>query len=145
MTRYTPVTAADLKILERETAARDAREPRVAEARYDGAARSLVLLFKHGVTTIIPVAVFDALASATEAQLADVRPEENGAAVFWDSLDAQMSTTALLQIALEMRSLNGVAPQAGSVRSPAKAASSRANSAGGGRPRKKDLATAQAS
>jgi len=139
------ITDAEIEAVRRETAARDAVSPRVKDARYERQSGLLVLEMVGGATIHVPARSLRDLAGASDEQLADVQPEENGNAVFWDALDVQMSTIALLQIIFGIRTISDVARQAGRTTSEAKAIASRANGLKGGRPRKRaraDIAVA---
>ena len=78
--------------------------------------------------------VLPSLAAASNAQLADVRPEENGEVVEWKALDVQATTIALLSLVFGIRTAKDSARRGGMATSEAKAATARANGAKGGRP-----------
>lgn len=140
--RVFPYSDADLAHMKRESAARHAKEPHAISARYDTTARRLFIELRNGAAAQVPIKGLRGLEKATEAQIAAVRVVD-GRALFWDELDVQMALIAVLCRAFKLRDIGEVARLAGSVRSPRKAATSRANGAKGGRPRKvKELATA---
>ena len=132
----TELTKEEWERIQLETAERDQFEPRISAARYEAETGNLLLQFRDGQQLVAPTRLIPALAVATDKQLADVRPEERGAALFFDSLDVQFSTIALLRLIFQLPSQSDVARIAGSTKSPAKAAAARVNGSKGGRPRK---------
>lgn len=133
---YTPVTEEELALITRETAERDRIEPRILSAAYDSATSRLLLEMKNGATVSVRARDLRGLEDATNEQLGDVRIVSGGAALHWDSIDVQMTTTALLGLIFKLRTAADVARSGGAARTPAKSAASRANGAKGGRPRK---------
>ena len=110
---------------------------RASAARYDRAARRVVLELTNGYSFAFPVAAIPALQSASPSTLATVEIDPSGGALRWDSLDVDLSVPGLLLGAVGVdERLRHFAGLAGSVRSDAKASAARANGSKGGRPRK---------
>lgn len=133
---YKPITAAELRRVNKATRLADATEPRAVAAAYDAATGKLIITMRGGAVLSVPVSTFKALSHATPKQLAEVVAGDGGAALFWDELDVQIGIIALLQIVFKIKTVQSVTQQAGRSRSAAKVAASRANGAKGGRPRK---------
>jgi len=84
-----------------------------------------------------PVAAIPEFAMASARQLAVVEVCPGGSGLHWEELDADLSVSGLLLSALgRSQKLTELARIAGSTKSPAKGAASRANGVKGGRPRK---------
>jgi hypothetical protein len=122
----------------RETKARE-QGLRATSARYDRAAKRVVLELTNGFLFAFPVRAVVALASATGAQLARVEVDPSGVALRWEELDVDLSVPGLLLSAVgAAEKRRHLASLVGRVVSPAKAKAARANGAKGGRPRKAD-------
>lgn len=134
--QHTPITDTELARIERKSRQRDAVEPRLTEARYDAATGHLMLTLRDDVRLSFPARQLKSLAGATDEQLADLRIMSRGAALFFDSLDVQMTTIALLQLVFKLRSWAELGQRGGQIKSAAKVAAARANGTKGGRPRK---------
>jgi hypothetical protein len=126
--------------------ARDARDRkqgrRAASARYDRRAERVVLELTNGFLFAFPVRAIPELRAATPTQRAAVEVNRGGSALRWAALDVDLSVAGLLLSAVgadERR--RDVARMLGQATSPTKAATSRANGAMGGRPRKSAPAT----
>ncbi len=130
-----PYSDADLARMKRESAARHAKEPHATNARFNEKKRLLIIELRDGAAAQVPVDLLGGLEGAADAQIGAVRVVD-GRALWWDELDVQMSLIAVLCRAFKLRDLGEVTRRGGSARSPRKAASSRANGAKGGRPRK---------
>jgi len=115
---------------------RERTEPRIDAARYDVATGRVTLDMRGGATVIFDPRVLPSLVATTDAQLADLTPEENGGALFWNELDVQATTIALLGRVFGIRTAAAAAGKAGATLSAAKSAAARANGTKGGRPRK---------
>lgn len=133
---YTPITDEELEAVSRATARRDRTEPRIESASFDKENGLLSLQMRNGAMIQTPIRDLTDLAVASEQELGDMKLTGNGYAIHWPSLDVQMTTVALLNLIFGIRSVTENARRAGSARTPAKAAASRANGAKGGRPRK---------
>jgi hypothetical protein len=99
-------TQAEIEEARRATAERDKINPRIARAHYEQDSGLLVLEMVSGATVSVPARSLQDLRDADEKQLADVHPEENGNAIFWDALDVQMSTITLLQLIFRTQALS---------------------------------------
>ncbi|MEO7522318.1 MAG: DUF2442 domain-containing protein [Gemmatimonas sp.] len=121
--------------------ARDAQDRkqgrRATSARYDRRAERIVLELTNGFLFAFPVRAIPELRRATLVQLASVAVNRGGSALRWDALDVDLSVAGLLLSAVgsDERQRN-VARMLGQATSETKAATSRANGAKGGRPRK---------
>jgi hypothetical protein len=121
--------------------AREARERkqglRAIGAKYDRAARRIVVELTNGYSFAFPVGAVRALDAATPAQLAAVGIDPSGDALRWDALDVDLSVPGLLFAAVGVEErLRHLASLAGRTRSEAKARAARANGKRGGRPKK---------
>lgn len=110
---------------------------RATSARYDAATKRVVLELTNGTAFAFPARIVRGLERATPVQRADLTLDPGGSGVIWDALDADISVPGILASMLG-RSLaaSTMGKAGGRVRSTAKANSSRANGAKGGRPRK---------
>lgn len=133
--QYTPITDAELVKIEQETFESDQTEPRLTAARYDAARGELTLTLRDNISIRFPARQLKSLQNASDAQLTDLRIMSRGSALFFDSLDVQMTTIALLQLVFKMPSSADRGRQGGVVRSAAKSAAARVNGLKGGRPR----------
>ena len=121
--------------------ARSAREwkagRRAASARYDRGTGRIVLELSNGFLFGFPAKSIPYLATASAKQLSAVEVSPGGIGLHWEELDVDLSVPGLLLSSLgRAEKLSELARIAGKVKSPAKAAASRANGAKGGRPRK---------
>lgn len=111
--------------------------PHAKSARYDRRTRTVRLRLLNDVEIILPIALFPALAQATDAERADIEVLPGGGGLGWERLDAHYSVPAIIRDALGPWVLMQAAGSAGgSVRSKAKAVAARENGKKGGRPRK---------
>lgn len=133
---FTSATDAQIEAARAATAVADRMEPRVDDVSYDAGTGRLTLQMRGGAVLSFEARSLPFLSDYTDAELADVRTEEEGAAVWWDSRDDQASTIALLALVFRIRTAADGARHAARVKSPARAAAARANGAKGGRPRK---------
>ena len=128
------ISDQEIERVARDTRVQETDEPRIARAVLR--AGSFCLEMVDGVQLNFAARHLTALAGAGENEMAMLQIREGGASLHWPMLDVQMSTIALLQLVLHLKTIHAVARKAGSVRSEAKAASVRANGRKGGRPRK---------
>ena len=134
--KYTPLTDAEISASEQRGLERDRTSPRIVAAAYDKITGALALTFMDGQTVTAPARSLPGLADATDAQLSDLAPGERGHALFFDELDQQYSTIALIRFIFKLPSQVESARKAGRAKTEKKAISSRANGAKGGRPPK---------
>jgi hypothetical protein len=118
-------------------------ESRAATVRYVRSSRKLVVTLRSGVVVTIPIALLPYFEGATERQITDVDVSPLGRGLRWKALDLDLSVPALLARTLEppaaMAELGRIG---GSRTSRAKAQAARENGKKGGRPRKRESATA---
>lgn len=114
------------------------REPRAAAARYNAAARRVEVELTNGCTFAFPVQLVERLATASDADLAEVEILGLGFGLHWDRLDEDLSIPGVLAGIFGTHAwMNRLrAAKAGAASSPAKAAAARRNGRKGGRPRK---------
>ncbi|MFY7958723.1 MAG: DUF2442 domain-containing protein [Elsteraceae bacterium] len=113
-------------------------EPCATSARFDAASGRVVLELANGCAYAFPAALVEDLQNADAAALADVLVDGAGFNLHWPRLEVDLYVPALVAGFFGTRRwlTQELARIAGSARSPAKAAASRANGAKGGRPRK---------
>ena len=113
-------------------------EPRATSARYDPASGRLILELANGCAYAFPAALAEDLQNADATTLAEVEVDGAGFNLHWPTLEVDLYVPALVSGIFGTRRwmMQELARVAGSARSPAKAAASRANGAKGGRPRK---------
>ena len=121
--------------------ARSAREwkrgKRATSAIYDRRTGRILMELSNGNLFGFPISSSPDMARATAKQLSQVEVSPGGGTLHWEELDADLSVPGLLLSSLgRTEKLSEFARIAGKVKSPAKAAASRANGAKGGRPRK---------
>jgi hypothetical protein len=110
---------------------------RAVSAHYDRSTGRVVMELSNGYLFGFPTSSIPELSNATDKQLAEVELFPAGDVLHWEVLDADLSVAGLLMSSLGRKEkLSELARIAGIVKSPAKAAASRANGAKGGRPRK---------
>ena len=109
-------------------------EPRAAGVRYDRDSGRVIVALANGCTFAFPARLAEALAGATNEQLAQAEVLGAGSGLHWEALDVDLSIAGLLAGLFGTRA--ALARQAGRASSPAKAAAARANGAKGGRPRR---------
>ena len=133
-----PYADADLECIRRDSAAQHDREPCAEAARFDGATGLLHLQLRGGTLLSFPARRLPGLSDVPDEALAGVRVVD-GRALFWDSLDVQMSLLAILGTVLGVLTASESARRAGSATTPAKAQAARVNGQKGGRPRRESL------
>lgn len=120
-------------------AGREARltEPRATSARYDRRNNRLAIELTNGVHLTVPCELIQGLKDADPDEIARVKVMPRGAALFWDSLDVQMSVPGLMAGIFGTRAWKSALRRAGGrAKSEAKAAAVIENGRKGGRPRK---------
>jgi hypothetical protein len=122
--------------LKRRQAERDGLAERqdAKELRYDRRARAFHFAMRSGAAVTIPVAALREFDNATQGQLQEVKLVAAGSAIEHRGLDIDMSVHGIIRDVFGFGEIQQ--KRAGSVKTVAKAASSRANGAKGGRPRK---------
>ncbi|HEV7590801.1 MAG TPA: DUF2442 domain-containing protein [Longimicrobium sp.] len=115
----------------------DEIEPRAVRAWYDGERKLVMFEMKNGCVFGFPPPdnPYWGLNAATSEQLAKVDPEEDGYALHWAEIDADIAVPGLLLRLLNVKAW--YAKWLGGAKSEAKAAAARENGKKGGRPRKK--------
>lgn len=110
---------------------------RAKSARYDPASERFVLELTNGCAFMFPARMVVGLSRASAEDRAGVEVLPGGAGLAWDTLDTDVSVPGLLMSTFgPSERASELARIAGSVRTEAKAKSSRANGTKGGRPRK---------
>lgn len=110
-------------------------EPRAKAARYDAASRQIVVELTNGCTFIFPADLGQGLRGATDEQLAEVEILGSGYGLHWESLDADLSISALIMGFFGGKAwMRELARRGGSSTSEAKARAARDNGKKGGRP-----------
>ena len=121
-------------------AARKAGEavgPCAVAARYRPSVAKIEVEFDNGVTLAVPVSLIEGLAGASDADLKVIEISPAGWGLHFPKLDADVYVPALFEGIYGSKVwMKHLASRAGSVKSDAKAASSRENGKKGGRPRK---------
>lgn len=117
---------------------RDATEPRAASARYEPAARRVVVELTNGALFAFPADRVQGLAGASDEALEAVEVAPGGRGLHWETLDADYSVPALLAGAFGSRAwMAELGRRGGSASTEAKREAARANGAKGGRPKKR--------
>jgi len=120
-------------------------EPRVVSVEYrPGAGLDLLILkLSDGRREIIPREDLEGLENATREQVARIEILGNGTGLHWPELDVDHYVPGLLKhIYGTKRWMAEIGRSGGSARSAAKRKASRANGLKGGRPRRKEMASA---
>ena len=129
-------TPAQTAKLQEETLARYMSQPRVESVRYAPETGNMEFTMVGGSQIVTPARSLKGLTTATDAELADVKPVVIGTAIHWDTADVQYTTIALIETVFGVKTHHTTARNGGSAKSEAKTAAVRANGAKGGRPRK---------
>ena len=110
---------------------------RAKSARYDRQSGRIVMELTNGCAFAFPASMVPGLTAATPRQIAALDVLPGGSGLVWDELNADIGVPALLLSSFGRRqAASELGRIGGSATSPAKARSSRANGAKGGRPRK---------
>jgi hypothetical protein len=120
-------------------AGREARltEPRATSVRYDRRDNRLEIALNNGVLLSVPCRLIQGLRDARPDDIARVKVRPRGGALFWDSLDVQMSVPGLLAGIFGTRAwMSALGRAGGRAKSEAKAAPVRESGREGGRPGK---------
>jgi hypothetical protein len=119
-------------------------EPRAKSARYDRRSGRIIVALTNGCTFAFPARDAEGLEGASDSALADVEILGAGAGLHWERLDVDLSVPGLLAGLFGTKAWmdRQRASNAGSARSPEKAAAARANGKKGGRPTKTKSAAA---
>jgi hypothetical protein len=114
------------------------RYPQAVNAHYDRRLDRIVVALANGLELMFPPALAQGLEQAKPGELAEIEISSDGMGLHWPALDADLYVPGLLGgIFGSTRWMAAhLGSQGGRSRSPAKAASSRANGRKGGRPRK---------
>ena len=110
--------------------------PRAEHAYYDSASGRVMIEFENGVVFGFPTALGQGLAGASVADLAEVELTPGGVGLHWESLDADLLISALLQGVFGSKHwMRELGRRGGQARTAAKIAASRRNGQKGGRPK----------
>ncbi len=170
---FTPATDDDLAAAEWRGMEAEVSEVRAVSAHYEASSGHLVLGLRGGAVLLVPVRLLQGVAGAPPELIEKVEILCSGMGLHWEELDADLlvqdlaagsfgtlkwmrhliESGALDSASIERQELlsrlrggptvREIARRAGSVKSEAKTAASRANGAKGGRPRKSQLTTAR--
>lgn len=151
--KFQSMTDAGLEHIARETALRDAVEPRAASVRYDSQNEALILALKNGVVVLIPTQFLQGVKGADPKRIANVQTDARGYGIHFEELNADFSVPGLLAGIFGsepwMNSLQAsgepgwimsaaeMGHRGGSKSTRSKIEAARANGKRGGRPRKK--------
>jgi hypothetical protein len=102
--------------------------------RYSTRRREFRIVLNCGVTITIPLVMISKLVAGTPAQLARLKLNRSGGALEQREIDLDISLPGLIREVFGFGEIQQV--RAARVRTPKKAAASRANGLKGGRPRK---------
>lgn len=128
--------------LKRAAVERDKVEPRIKGARFEAESRRLVFELRgsalEGTKISVPVSQMPFPASATDDLLREFIVTSAGTSIRWPKLNVGLGVVNLVttMCGLQQFSLSAHQSRAGSTRTEAKRAASRANGTKGGRPRK---------
>jgi Protein of unknown function (DUF2442) len=109
-------------------------EPLAQSVRYDRRSHAVRVRLSNGCHFSFPARLVEGLETAQPDQLSEVKIRGIGTGLVWPGLDVDVSVQGLLMGIFGSKAY--MARRAGQARSPAKAASSRANGKKGGRPPK---------
>ena len=113
-------------------------QPRAVEVFHDKESARIVVHLSNGCTFVFPPEIAQGLAGASASDLSEIEILPPGFGLHWEKLDADLSLPGLMAGIFGSKTwMSELGRRAGSATSEAKAASSRANGAKGGRPRKR--------
>jgi hypothetical protein len=126
-----------LELADQAGALAKANEPRAISARYDQAARRLVIDLNRGVTLLIDPDLVSELRGASLEEIAEIELLPSGNGLHWERLDLDISVPGLLVDLMGTKPLLAeVGKRARGITSEAKAIASRENGKKGGRPKR---------
>ena len=112
-------------------------EPRGVNAWFDTQRKLVFVELQTGVQIGFPINLLQGLSSATDEQIAAVELSPEGYGLWWTELDAHHAIPGLVAgVFGNKRRMSELGRKGGSVKSEAKAKSSRENGKLGGRPKK---------
>lgn len=113
-------------------------EPRAVKAWFDANQKLVFVELQTGIQLGFPVHLLQGLAEGTDEQIAAVELSPQGYGLWWTELDAHHAIPGLVSgVFGTSRWMSELGRRGGSVKSKAKAKSSRENGKLGGRPKKK--------
>ena len=119
----------------------DQYRPRAVTATYLAQDDTIVVGFATGVTIVIPRKLMQGLEDASASEIAKVKVEDLGSALYWKSLDVGHYVPTLLEgVFGSRRWMIEIGKRGGAKRSAAKTKAARANGRKGGRPKRERTA-----
>ena len=114
-------------------------EPHAAKAWFDAGKRLVFIeLKKTGIVMGFPVKLLQGVSEGSDEQIAAVELSPSGYGLMWEELDSHLSVPGLVAGTFGTKKwMSELGRKGGSVKSTAKAKSSRENGKLGGRPKKK--------
>jgi len=113
-------------------------------ARYDKAAKRIIVELANGATLMLPAQLIQGLQDATAKELSEIEILGVGSGLYWPQLEADISVAGLLQGIFGSQAwMTELGRAGGKVTSEKKQAAAQANGKLGGRPRTKTSSTAK--